>query len=79
MVDLGPNIAKDLGKAVVLVLDAYYSDGTVFKRTSEYKNDHGGQQVHIITRAKKSYVAYEDPPEKSSGSERPRVYGKENN
>ena len=36
---------------------------------------HGNSLVHIVTRAKGNVVAYEDPPPKTGGPGRPRLYG----
>jgi hypothetical protein len=76
MASMAADMVAVMGKGCLLILDAYFAVGPVF---SILKNvvDHNGQRlVHIVTRAKSNVVGYEDPPLKTGGRGRPRIYGK---
>jgi hypothetical protein len=65
-----------LGKPCIVVLDAFFAAGPVFKIVQTLRNSSGQRLVHLVTRAKCSAVGYEDPPPKTGGKGRPRKYGK---
>lgn len=64
-----------MGKRCLLVLDAYFAVGPVFKILKKVVDANGHRLVHVVTRAKKNAVAYEDPPAETGGQGRPRKYG----
>jgi hypothetical protein len=69
-VEAAIEIAQDLGKSALLVLDAFFSAGPVFLAAAR------SGVVDILTRAKKSVVAYRPPePATRRGPGRPRIYG----
>ena len=64
-------IARVLGRPAYLVLDAFFASGPVFETTGREAG-----RLHILTRAKKSYVGYlptQQPKKRKPG--RPRQYG----
>jgi len=65
-----------MGKGCLLILDAYFAVGPVFLILKNVVNHNGQRLVHIVTRAKSNVVGYEDPPSKTGGRGRPRIYGK---
>ncbi len=75
-------IAKKMKMPAYLVLDAYFSAGTIFKYArSVLSKEIQAPLLHIITRAKKSYVGYEEPepapePAEKKPPGRPRTYGR---
>ena len=76
IVKMAQQIARKTGENAWLVLDAYFSAGSVFK-TAEQQDDNGQPLVHILTRAKKNIVAF--MPIKQSNKPkrgRPGKYGK---
>ena len=60
-----------------LVLDAYFAVSPVFRlAASIWSVKHKQPCLHIVTRAKKNYVAYFPPPPRPPGKRgRPRTYG----
>ncbi|MBI5747561.1 MAG: transposase [Nitrospinae bacterium] len=69
-------IAEKMDCPVYLVLDAFFAISPVFWAVSVYGIVHRVVWVHIITRAKKSIVAYLDPPSDTPGKRgRKRKYG----
>jgi hypothetical protein len=69
-------IMQAFGEEAYLVLDAFFAVGTVF-RAAEQSSPGAGQSIHILTRAKKNIVAYQQPrPKKKRCRGRPRKYGK---
>jgi hypothetical protein len=69
------DVALNLGKPCMLILDAYYAVGNTFIMARECLNERGQRLLHVLTRAKKNVVAYETPVRKK-GKGRPRRYGK---
>lgn len=65
-----------MGKGCLLILDAYFAVGPVFLILKNVVDHNGQRLVHIVTRAKSNVVGYEDPPSKTGGRGRPRIYGK---
>lgn len=65
-----------MGKGCLLILDAYFAVGPVFLILKNAVDHNGQRLVHIVTRAKSNVVGYEDPPLKTGGRGRPRIYGK---
>jgi len=65
-----------MGKGCLLILDAYFAVGPVFLILKNVVDHNGQRLVHIVTRAKSNVVGYEDPPLKTGGRGRPRIYGK---
>lgn len=69
-VEAAVQIAHDLGKPALLVLDAFFAAGPVFLAAAQ------SGMLHILTRAKKSVFAYCPPkPAIRRGRGRPRIYG----
>jgi hypothetical protein len=64
-----------MGKRCLLVLDAYFAVGPVFKILKKVVDADGRRLIHIVTRAKSNAVAYEDPPAPTGGRGRRRKYG----
>lgn len=58
MVFMVVNIAKKMGLLSYVVLDAYFATGPAFRILLSAFNTKGEQLVHLITRAKSSYVGY---------------------
>jgi hypothetical protein len=52
------SVAKNMDGLCYVALDAYFSTGPAFITFQSTKNKMGEQIVHLITRAKKNYVAY---------------------
>ena len=76
IVQMAQHVSKAMHHVSYLVLDAYFSVGSVFKEAAKEVAD-GKLLVHIITRAKKNVVAYcpaIQPREKKSG--RKKKYGR---
>ena len=72
---MAADLVVAIGKRCLLVLDAYFAVGPVFKTLKKAVDAEGQRLVHIVTRAKSNAVAYEDPPAKTGGRGRPRKYG----
>ena len=68
-------MATQLGKKCLIILDGYFSVGPTFLIAKELVDQNGNRLLHLITRAKKNVVAYEDPPPKTGKRGRPRIYG----
>jgi len=75
MLLMAKRITGYLSKACILVLDAYYATGPAFKIAAGSVDKNGNQLLHIITRAKKNTVAYEDPKPRTGRRGRPPVRG----
>lgn len=75
MAAMAADLVVVIGKRCLLVLDAYFAVGPVFKTLKKVVDAEGQRLVHIVTRAKSNAVAYEDPPAKTGGRGRPRKYG----
>lgn len=72
LVKVAAEIALRWGRPTFLVLDAFFAVGPVFAAAADYKG-----ALHILTRAKKNVVAYQQPPPPRPHSKgRPRVYGR---
>ncbi len=72
---MAADLVVAMGKRCLLVLDAYFAVGPVFKILKKVVDADGRRLVHIVTRAKSNAVAYEDPPAQTGGRGRPRKYG----
>lgn len=68
-------VALNLGRPCMLILDAYYAVGTTFIMAMECINEQSQRLLHVVTRARKNIVAYE-PAAPKGGRGRPSVYGK---
>jgi hypothetical protein len=75
MAAMAADLVVVMGKQCLLVLDAYFAVGPVFKILKQVVDTDGRRLVHIVTRAKSNAVAYEDPPAETGGRGRPRKYG----
>jgi hypothetical protein len=77
VVEMALSMAVARTLPVYLVLDAFFSVGPVFTLANSVWSLEGrGPLVHILTRGKKSYVAYEEPPPREPGQRgRPPKYG----
>lgn len=66
MAHLAIEKAKQIGCPCYVVLDAYYSTGSVFKILKSAVDEQGLRRLHVIVRAKDNYVAYmhRDAPQK---------------
>lgn len=77
IVQMAQRVARTMGNAAYLILDAYFAVGPVFTTAAQEKTDDQQALVHILTRAKKNVVAYRPAPpplEKKRG--RKKRYGK---
>ena len=72
---MAADLVVSMGKRCLLVLDAYFAVGPVFRILKRVTDAKGQRLVHIVTRAKCNAVAYDDPPAKTGGRGRPRKYG----
>jgi hypothetical protein len=75
MATMAADLVVGMGKRCLLVLDAYFAVGPVFKVLRKAVDAKGQRLVHIVTRAKCNAVAYDGPPAKTGGRGRPRKYG----
>ncbi len=76
MVQMARQVVEHIGQTAYLVLDAYFSVGSVFNTAAEELNGIRNP-VHILTRAKKNVAAYMRAPKKSKGKRGPqKQYGK---
>lgn len=75
MAAMAADLATACGINCLLVLDAYFAVGPVFLLLGRVTDAEGWRLVHIVTRAKSSTVAYEDPPPRTGRRGRPREYG----
>ncbi len=72
IVTVAIEIARALGRPAYLVLDAFFASGPVFKTAGREAG-----RLHVLTRAKKSYVGYLPPAQPNKRKRgRPRQYGK---
>jgi len=60
MAQMAVDSAKQMGRLCYVTMDAYFSTGPCFKIFKAAINEKGKVLVHLITRAKDSYVAYMD-------------------
>ena len=72
---MAADIVVVMGKRCLLLLDAYFAVGPVFKILKKVVDADGQRLVHVVTRAKSNAVAYGDPPLETGGRGRPRTYG----
>ncbi len=79
MAAMAVDLVKGLNRECILVLDAYFAVGPVFLILKSLINSNGQRLVHIVTRAKRSFVGYKDPPPKTGKQGRPKKYGKKVN
>lgn len=75
MASLAVDLVKGLDSECIVVLDAYFSVGSVFLVLKEAARMTGQRLAHVITRAKSNVVAYEGPPPKTGRPGAPRKYG----
>jgi len=76
MASMAVALVKGLNNAeCIVVLDAYFAVGPVFLILKELLNSNGARLVHLITRAKRNVVGYEDPPPRTGKPGAPRKYG----
>ncbi|MCK5915961.1 MAG: hypothetical protein KAG92_07460, partial [Deltaproteobacteria bacterium] len=76
IVQMARKVVAHLGDTAYLVLDAYFSVGSVFNTAAE-ERDGVPNPIHILTRAKKNAVAYLRAPKKKKGTRGPqKQYGK---
>jgi hypothetical protein len=75
MATMAAELVAVIGTRSLLVLDAFFAVGPVFKILKKVVDTHGQRLVHIVTRAKSNAVAYGEPPAKTGGRGRPRKYG----
>jgi hypothetical protein len=75
MATMAADLVVAIGQNCLLVLDAYFAVGPVFLILKNVVDSDGRRLIHLITRAKSNVVAYLDPPPKTGGRGRPRIYG----
>jgi hypothetical protein len=75
MATMAADLVVAMGQRCLLVLDAYFAVGPVFKILKKVVDADGRRLVHIVTRAKSNAVAYDDPPAETGARGRPRKYG----
>ena len=76
MAFMAGEVIKGICAPCLLVLDAYFAVGPVFRMIKQVVGEQGQRLEHIVTRAKSNVVAYEDPPPKTGRRGAPRKYGK---
>ena len=76
MAFMAGEVIKGICAPCLLVLDAYFAVGPVFRMIKQVVGEQGQRLAHIVTRAKSNVVAYEDPPPKTGRRGAPRKYGK---
>ncbi len=70
------NIVSQLNTKCLVVLDAFYSVGPIFREVRSAVDDEGNRMIEIVTKAKKNIVGYLDPPPRKKGQRgRSRKYG----
>ena len=67
-------VAANLGERCLVVLDAFFSVGDTFRMAQAAGPGQGPRRLHVLTRAKRNVVAYDDPH--YSGRGRPPTYGR---
>lgn len=76
MAFMATKIAKNLASPCLLVVDAYYPGATFFSLIKTVVDDYGNRLMHIVSRAKSSYVGFKEPPPKLPGTRgRKAIYG----
>ncbi len=75
MAAMAVNLVSTIGEESIIILDAYFSVGSVFSMLEQAVDEQGKRLLHVITRAKSNVVAFMDPPGKSGKPGRPCVYG----
>ena len=65
MAAMAVNLVSTIGEESIIILDAYFSVGSVFSMLEQAVDEQGKRLLHVITRAKSNVVAFMDPPEKS--------------
>lgn len=79
MASFASRLTRQLGHRCIVVLDAYFAVGPSFLVAQELLDSGGNRMLHLITRAKRNVVAYEDQPPKTGKKGRPPLYGKKLN
>lgn len=74
MIENGYKAAQVFGKSLLL-LDRYFLSVPALERLGQL-NCSGTDTMHLVTKAKKSCIAYQQPPEKKLGPGRPAKKGK---
>jgi len=72
---MAADLVPVMGRRCLLVLDAYFAVGPVFKILKRVVDVNGQRLAHVVTRAKSNAVAYAEPPPKTGSRGRPRIYG----
>jgi len=75
MAAMAAELVSTVGKECIIVLDAYFAVGSVFLILGQILDDNGHRLLHLVTRAKRNVVGYQDPPPKTGRPGRPRQYG----
>jgi len=75
MAAMAAELVSTVGKECIIVLDAYFAVGPVFLILRQVLDDNGHRLLHLVTRAKRNVVGYQDPPPKTGRRGRPRQYG----
>ncbi|MHC1631139.1 MAG: transposase [Methanotrichaceae archaeon] len=75
MAAMAAELVSIVGKECIIVLDAYFAVGPVFSILGQVLDDSGHRLLHLVTRAKRNVVGYQDPPPKTGRPGRPRQYG----
>jgi hypothetical protein len=76
MAAMAAELATLVGERCIVVLDAYFAVGPVFLILKQVLDNSGRRLIHIVTKAKRNAVGYEDPPPKTGSVGRPRKYGR---
>ena len=79
MATMAADLVAIIDQKCLLVLDAYFAVGPVFDILQQVVDSKKRRLVHIVTRAKKNVVGYDDPPDKTGLRGRPRIYGVKHN
>ncbi|KKM12597.1 hypothetical protein SY88_02810 [Clostridiales bacterium PH28_bin88] len=76
MASMVNRLASHLNKRCIAVLDGFYAVGPTFLGVKDLLDATGNRLLHVITRAKKNIVAYQDPPPQTGKRGRPPMYGR---
>lgn len=75
MLLMAKRVAGYLSKPCMIIIDSYFATGPAFKVAAACVDENGNQMLHIITKAKRNTVAYEDPKPRTGKRGRPPVRG----
>jgi hypothetical protein len=72
MISDGFSVAKAMGESSLLLLDRYFLSVPALIKLDELNKKFNDIKLHILVKVKKSYTAYEKPPEKKGKGRKPK-------